>query len=237
MTPTGTDAKSDEVGSATLLHFAGPEALEIYNTFTWTEEGDKKKIYKILENFEEYCTPRKNITWERHIFNTRAQKLGENIDQYTTDLRKKATSCEFGILRNSLIRDRIVCGIHDDRTRSRLLKEADLTLARAIDICRADEITASQIKVMANPSIKPTEPELGLQLIKSKNRAARRIQQYIGGVEKTTAKDSVQHSASTEINVVKEITSQVYASLPCKRKHGKRYKQYKTAAMMIMILL
>ena len=176
MTATGTDAKIDEVKSATLLHFAGPEALEICNTFTWTEEGDKKKIDKILEKFEEYCTPRKNITWERHIFNTRAQQPGENIDQYSTDLRKKASSCEFGTLRDSL-RDRFVCWIRDDRTRSRLLKEADLTLARVIDKCRADEITASQIKVLANPSIKPTEPELGLQLVKSKNRATRRIQQ------------------------------------------------------------
>ena len=36
MTATGTDGKSDNVMSATLLHFAGPEALEIYNTLTWT---------------------------------------------------------------------------------------------------------------------------------------------------------------------------------------------------------
>ena len=64
MTATGTDAKSDEVKPATLLHFAGPEALQIYNTFTWTEEGNKKKIDKILEKIEEYCTPRKNITRE-----------------------------------------------------------------------------------------------------------------------------------------------------------------------------
>ena len=70
MAATGTDAMSDEVKSATLLHFAGPEALEIYNTLTWTGEGDQKKINKILEKCEEYCTSRKNITWERHIFNT-----------------------------------------------------------------------------------------------------------------------------------------------------------------------
>ena len=109
-----------------------------------------------MEKFEEYCTPRKNITWERLIFNTRAEQHGENIDQYATDLRKKASSCDFGKLRDSRIREQIACGIHGDRTRSRLLEEADLTLARAIDICRADEITASQNKILANPLIKPT---------------------------------------------------------------------------------
>ena len=176
MTATGTDTKGDEVKYATLLHFAGPEALEIYNTFTWTVEGDKKNISKILEKFEEYCTPRKNITWERHIFNTKVQQPGESIDHYATDLRKKASSCEFGILRDSLIRDRIVCGICDDRTRSRLLKEADLTLEKAVDMCRADEITASQIKTLAQPA----QPELGLQLLKNNSKFTTRRKQECG---------------------------------------------------------
>ena len=176
MTATGTDTMGDEVKSATLLHFAGPEALEIYNTFTWTVEGDKKNISKILEKIEEYCTPRKNINWERHIFNTKVQQPGESIDHYATSLRKKASSCEFGILRDSLIRDRIVCRICDNRTRSRLLKEADLTLEKAVDMCRADEITASQIKTLAQPA----QPELGLQLLKNNSKFTTRWKQQCG---------------------------------------------------------
>ena len=160
--------------SATLLHFAGPEAIEIYNAFSWETDGDEKNISKILEKFENYCTPRKNITLERHIFNTRTQQPGESIDHYVTDLRKKASSCEFGTLHDSLIRDRIVCGICSDHTRSRLLKEADLALPKAIDMCRADEITASQIKTLATPSNKSTQPELRdempLHLLKEKNK-------------------------------------------------------------------
>ena len=50
MTATGTDAKSDEVRSATLLHFERPEALDIYNTFTWTGEGDQRKLIKSWKN-------------------------------------------------------------------------------------------------------------------------------------------------------------------------------------------
>ena len=90
---------------------------------------------------------------------------------------KKASSCEFGILCDSLIRDRIVCGICDDRTQSRLLKEADLTLEKAVDMCRADEITASQIKTLAQPA----QPELGLQLLKNNSKfTTRRKQQQYG---------------------------------------------------------
>ena len=187
MTATGTDKKEAEVKSATLLHFAGPEAIEIYNTFSWETNGDEKNISKILEKFENYCTPRKNITLERHIFNTRTQQPGESIDHYVTDLRKKASSCEFGTLHDSLIRDRIVCGICSDHTRSRLLKEVDLVLPKAIDMCRADEITASQIKTLATPSNKSTQPELRdempLHLLKEKNKvtAKRKKCRWCGG--------------------------------------------------------
>ena len=61
--------------------------------------------------------------------------MGETIDQYVTDLRTKARSCELGELRDSLIRDRIICGIICDKTRGILLREGDITLQRTVEIC------------------------------------------------------------------------------------------------------
>ena len=51
--------KSERVQVAMLLHVAGPKALKAYNAFN---EGDKHKISKILEKFETYCKPHKNVT-------------------------------------------------------------------------------------------------------------------------------------------------------------------------------
>lgn len=65
-----------------------------------------------------------------------------------TDLKNKAKDCEFGELCDSLIRDRIVCGIRDDQVRVRLLREAELTLVKALDVCRASELTSTQMKVL-----------------------------------------------------------------------------------------
>jgi hypothetical protein len=160
MIASGNSSKSDETKSAILLHVAGPEALKIYNAFTWDEEADKDKVDKIMEKFEAYCTPRKNVTWDRHVFNSRNQRPGETIDQYVTDLRSKAAQCEFGTLTDSLIRVRIVCGIQSDRTRSRLLKEAALTLDGAIDICRADEATAERMKSLPAKRIQATKTSI-----------------------------------------------------------------------------
>ena len=143
---SGLSSKGAKIQAATFLHVIGPAALEVYNTFTWSDDEDKQKIEMILPKFEAYCIPRKNVTWERHVFNTRNQRDDETIDQYTTDLKKKAQTCEFQDLKDGLIRDRIVCGIRCDKTRSRLLKEPDLNLQKAIDICRANEATITQMK-------------------------------------------------------------------------------------------
>ena len=43
-----------------------------------------------------------------------------------------------------------MCGIHNDQTCSRLLKESDLTLTTALNICRANEATATHMKSLTN---------------------------------------------------------------------------------------
>ncbi|KAK3087333.1 hypothetical protein FSP39_004790 [Pinctada imbricata] len=155
LTASKINKESDEVKANTFLHIVGPDAVEIYNTFTWDAEGDEKKLDKIIQKFAGYCNPKKNITYERHIFNTRNQGTSENIDAYVTELRILAKSCEFGELQDSLIKDRIVCGVRNDSVKRRLLRESDLTLTKAIDICRASETSDNQMK-----SLSEAKPEM-----------------------------------------------------------------------------
>lgn len=76
----------------------------------------------------------------------------KSIDAYVTDLKNKAKDCEFGLLTDSLIRDRIVCGVDNAQVRARLLREPDLTLTKAVDICRANEATQSHMKALNEES-------------------------------------------------------------------------------------
>ncbi|GAA6098905.1 uncharacterized protein K02A2.6-like [Tachysurus ichikawai] len=71
------------------------------------------------------------------VFNTFP---GESFDNYLTDLKIKAQSCNFGDLKNSMIRDQIVYGTNEKKLREKLLREADLTLESAIKICQANEL-------------------------------------------------------------------------------------------------
>ena len=109
---TGIFRKEDQVRVATFLTVIGDEALDVYNAFTWDSADDKIKIDKVLEQFDNFCEPRKNTIYERYLFFSRGQESGESIDKYATVLRNMADNCEFQDLKNSLIRDRIVFGSH-----------------------------------------------------------------------------------------------------------------------------
>ena len=71
-----------------------------------------------------------------------------SFNQYLTELKLKAKSCEFAQLQESLIRDRVVCGNTSKTLRERLLREDDISLEKAAQLCLAAETTKVQIKQM-----------------------------------------------------------------------------------------
>ena len=85
---TGINKKESATRVVTLLTVIGNDAIDVFNTITWNAEGDDAKIDKVLQKFEEHCEPKKNVSYERYKFFSRAQESGEAIDQYVTVLRK-----------------------------------------------------------------------------------------------------------------------------------------------------
>ena len=202
---TGISSKDSSTRVATLLTVIGNDAIDVFNTLTWDEEGDDKKIEKVLLKFEEHCEPMKNVSYERYKFFSRAQESGESIDQYVTILRKLCETCEFGTLKNSLIKDRIVLGVNSTKTRERLLRVPDLTLQKALDVVRSAEATDMQMKELDSDS---SVHGIGRDL-KARSSIA-------GTVEQDMAQGNVLHMAKHVTIVREEITSRVYAD------HGKK---------------
>ncbi|CAC5369075.1 unnamed protein product [Mytilus coruscus] len=139
-----TEAEEKDTCKA-LLYVIGQEGQDIFNTFN-IQEGDKGKIEPLFTHFERYCIPRKNVTMERYKFNTRVQGKSESIDQFVTDLRNMTQNCAFGAITEELVRDGIVCCTNSERVKQRLLRDDELTLAKAILACRADKESKRQIK-------------------------------------------------------------------------------------------
>ena len=122
------DDKPDKLKLNMLLHFARPEAIEEYSHFVYNTGEDKECYADVCSKFQTLCEGARNVIYERLGFNQRNQKEGERVDNFVSELKRLSLTCEFGELRDSLIRDRIVGGVLSDELRGELLKTPDLTL-------------------------------------------------------------------------------------------------------------
>ena len=110
----------------------------------------------------------------RYRFNSRNQRETETFSTYLTALRELVKDCEYGDLESDLLRDRIVCGIRDEKVRERLLRTPDLKLKGATDICVAAEESvglmctlhisspAAEVDVVKRSRVSRLEPSQGL---------------------------------------------------------------------------
>ena len=108
---TEADKKPNKVKSSILLTCIGEKGRQIYDTFDFVEEEDPLDLTLLIKKFDEYCTPRRNITILRYKFFTYKQFEGQLFSDFLTELKKLSDECEFENLKDSLVKDMIICGI------------------------------------------------------------------------------------------------------------------------------
>ena len=142
---TAPEGEPEPVGNAAirrrqlaiLLHTAGEEANEIYGQFEYDNDNDNVDYTIVMQKFENYCNPRRNILYEWFVFWNMKQIEGEGIDAFAKRLKTQASVCEFGDLKDRMLLFRVVFGVLDAKLKERLLRENGLTLARAMYEIRA----------------------------------------------------------------------------------------------------
>ncbi|XP_041460808.1 uncharacterized protein LOC121411963 [Lytechinus variegatus] len=130
---------------ALLLHCAGPDVQELYETLV---DEDEPKYETTMKALTTYFEPRKNVVFERHAFRQAVQSDGETVDEYCTRLRVLAASCAFGEHTDEHIRDQIVDKCTSSSLRRKLLRTDDLKLDDLLSIARATESADRQAGVM-----------------------------------------------------------------------------------------
>ncbi|KAL7881030.1 hypothetical protein SRHO_G00032840 [Serrasalmus rhombeus] len=157
---SGLDKQSQEFQVNAFMYSAGEEAEDVLNVLPLTEE-QKKSYDSVMAAFEKHFVSKRNVIYERACFNRRNQQPGESVESFITAVHTLAEHCQFGALRDELIRDRIVVGILDSRLSERLQLDAELTLEKAITqvkqsaavkkqqpVLRGAESTAGQVEAI-----------------------------------------------------------------------------------------
>ena len=137
---SGLSKKTEERQVNTLLYCLGEEAEDILTSTNISEE-DRKNYASVLGKFDGFFKIRKNVIIERAKFNKHSQLPDEPAEQFIASLYNLASDCNFGELKNKLIRDRIVVGIRDNSLSERLQMDPELTLKKAKTlICQREAV-------------------------------------------------------------------------------------------------
>ncbi|KAK7107438.1 hypothetical protein V1264_015748 [Littorina saxatilis] len=149
MRASGASEKPKKTQTAIILHCAGPQVQEVFEHFVFDENDDKEDPIKVLGKLHEFCSPQTSEVIETHRFWNVSYRAP--FDAFLTDLRTRAKLCNFGAMRDRMIRDKIVFSV-TGKVQELLLRERQLDLQKAVDICRVFELTAKQTKEMSEAS-------------------------------------------------------------------------------------
>jgi len=132
----------------------GEEADDIVVSFGLTAiENQQYEVVKGKFESISYFVVKRNVIFERAKFNLRSQKDNyESVENFITDLYCLAEYCEFGTLKDDLIRDRIVVGLKDKKLSEQLHLDSQLTLEKAVAKARQSETVKKQQTILQGSS-------------------------------------------------------------------------------------
>ena len=98
---------------------------------------------------------------QHYRFNTRVRRPHESVSAYLAQLKQLAEHCKYGDTLQQMLRDRLVCGIAEQRWQKRLLSEEWLTYNKAMKILLSLESADQEVKDMH-----AAEPKLAVHQVR-----------------------------------------------------------------------
>ncbi|XP_049515895.1 uncharacterized protein LOC125942024, partial [Dermacentor silvarum] len=147
-TATYLNQQPKEVQAATFLMIIGEDARKTYSTFAFASDEEKSDVEVLKLKFYK---PALNLAYHEFRFGKRDQNEGESFNDWLTDLRVLAKSCEFGELEERMLRSRIILGIRDKKLQEKLVSE-NASFAKTVEMCRSREHGKEQCEeIQARP--------------------------------------------------------------------------------------
>ena len=156
-------AKNEEERCCYLMLWVGEKGRRIFSTWDMTE-AQQKVLQEYYDRFQAYVQPKSNPIFARYKLHSKIQEPGETVQQFVTALKLLVKDCEYGQAEDDIVRDRIMFGTKSARLHEKLIDiGSDLTLERAIEVARMDEVSVQPLKEMTD------ETEQGVHAVKKKN--------------------------------------------------------------------
>ncbi|XP_014876941.1 uncharacterized protein K02A2.6-like [Poecilia latipinna] len=145
----------DERKVAVLLSVMGAKTYNLLRSLITPAKPVDKSFREITEVLQKHFQPKLLVIAERFRFHKRNQSKTESTSTYIAELRRLSEHCQFGEGLSDALRDRFVCGLHNESTQKRLLTEDNLTLHRALEIAISMETAAKDAGELQGKYIEP----------------------------------------------------------------------------------
>ncbi|KAL0196745.1 hypothetical protein M9458_005285, partial [Cirrhinus mrigala] len=129
-----------------FLSVLGPAEYGLLKNLSQPRKVTDLTYKEMTEILSLHFKPKPILIAERFRFHRRYQKEGETLTDYIVDLKRLASTCEFGQFLNDALRDQFVCGMSGEAYRKRLLSEKDLTFKQACEIALGLELAYKDTK-------------------------------------------------------------------------------------------
>ena len=99
-------------------------------------------------------TPKKLVIAERYRFHNCVQKEGESVSEFVANLKRLASTCNFGAYLNEALRDRFVCGLRSANIKKKLLAD-DYTFDNALKVALGIEAADKDVADISQAGTHP----------------------------------------------------------------------------------
>ncbi|PAA68677.1 hypothetical protein BOX15_Mlig034486g1 [Macrostomum lignano] len=135
-----SDIESEDKKRAVFLSVCGKETFKLICSLLAPRKPSETSYADICQKLKEHWKPEPSEIVQRFHFYQRVRASTESVADFLASLRRLAVDCKFGNSLESMLRDRLVLGIQDDRIQRRLLSEPELDLEKALKIAQAVEL-------------------------------------------------------------------------------------------------
>ena len=139
---------NEEKKRSALITVVGRDNFKLMRSLIHPLEPKDKSYDELIAAMRQYFEPQPSEIMQRFKFHTRSRKPGETVAEFVSELRAIAKDCNFGNREQLelMLRDRIVCGIANEKIQSKLLSEKSLTYQTAMSLAQSMEIAERNVK-------------------------------------------------------------------------------------------
>ncbi len=114
---------------------------------------DTKSFSQLVKLVQEHYQPKPSAIVMRFRFNSCIRQHGESVAAFVARLCQLSEHCDYGASLNDILRDRLVCGIEDERLQRRLLAESTLTFQKAFQTAQASQSAEANANALSTAQV------------------------------------------------------------------------------------